>query len=218
MELLAKVVDKGSTDNSRSGGYNGGYKTKITSIACDKWSGDRKLTARQYRVWKKHVLGIAQHHKLSDEETAFMISLNVTGIAKQALDIFENEDFLKPEILGQIWEILDEQHEELAHVRADEAYKSWEVAHRKHGESMNTWITNLKKIKLEIEAQDKEMIISRRQYASKLMRGSGLSLEKRTQVLFNSGGLYEPDRLSAVLRTMHREIQIIMNVKVKHIL
>ena len=39
MELLAKVVDKG-TDNSRPGGNSGGYKTKITSISCDKWSGD----------------------------------------------------------------------------------------------------------------------------------------------------------------------------------
>ena len=39
------------------------------------------------------------------------------------------------------------------------------------------------------------------------MRGSGLSQEKRTQVLFNSGGLYDPDRLSAVLRTTHRDIQ-----------
>ena len=101
----------------------------------------------------------------SDEETAFLISLNVTGQAKLALDIFENEDYLDPKILGQIWEILHEQHEELAHVRADEAYKSWEVAHRKQGESMNTWITNLKQIKLELEAQDKEMLISRRQYA-----------------------------------------------------
>ena len=72
---------------------------------------------------------------------------------------------------------------------------------------MNTWITNLNKIKLKLEAQDQELVISRRMYASKLMRGTGLSQEKRTQVLFNDGGLYDPDRLSAVLRTAHRDIQ-----------
>ncbi len=72
---------------------------------------------------------------------------------------------------------------------------------------MNTWITNLNKIKLELEAQDKEMVISRRMYASKLMRGTGLSQEKKTQVLFNVGGLYDPDSLSAVLKTTHKDIQ-----------
>ncbi len=40
------------------------------------------------------------------------------------------------------------------------------------------------------------------------MRGSGLSSEKRTQVfLFNAGGVYDPDRLSAVLRTTRKDIQ-----------
>ncbi len=43
-------------------------------------------------------------------------------------------------------------------MRADEAYKAWETAHRKHGESMNTWIINIKKIKLELEAQDAAMV------------------------------------------------------------
>ncbi len=44
MELLAKVVEKGA-DNSRGSG--GGYKTKLTSITCQKWSGDEKLTVKQ---------------------------------------------------------------------------------------------------------------------------------------------------------------------------
>ncbi len=44
-------------------------------------------------------------------------------------------------------------------------------------------------------------------YASKLMRGPGLSQEQRTQVLFNAGGVYDPERLSQVLRTTHRDIQ-----------
>ncbi len=95
IELLAKVVDKGADNRS---GQSGNFKTKLTSIQCDKWSGDRKLTARQYRAWKKHIQGIAQYHTLSDTESAFLISLNVTGQAKIALDIFENEDFANPKI------------------------------------------------------------------------------------------------------------------------
>ncbi len=92
-----------------------------------------------------------------------------------------------------MWKILDDQHEELDHVRADEAYKAWVTAHRKHGESLNTWTMNLQKVKLELpEAKYNEMILSRRMYASKLMRGSGLSADKRALVLFNAGGIMVP--------------------------
>ena len=202
-ELLAKVVEKGT--DTRSGG--GGYRPKLTSIICNKWSGDRKLKAKDYRVWKKHIQGIAMHNQLSDQDQAFLISLNVTGQAQVALDIFENEDFADAKIFDKIWSTLDEQHEQLAHVRIDEAYKAWETAHRKHGESMNTWIINLKKIKLELDAQDIECVISRRMYASKLMRGSGLPSDKRIQVLFHAGGVYDPEKLSTVLRLSHGDIQ-----------
>ena len=83
----------------------------------------------------------------------------------------------------------------------------WETAHRKDGESMNTWINNLRKIKLELEAQDDKVIISKRYYASKLMRGSGLSSKERAQCLWNAGGIYEPEGLISVLRTTYATIE-----------
>jgi hypothetical protein len=36
--------------------------------------------------------------------------------AKDALDIFEIDDYEDPKVLLQIWQTLDEQREELAHV------------------------------------------------------------------------------------------------------
>ncbi len=97
IELLAKVLDKGADDSRGSG--SSGYKTKLISIICEKWSGDKKLTARQYRAWKKHIQGIMKYHSLTDTASAFLISLNVTGQAKQALDVFENDDYDNPKIL-----------------------------------------------------------------------------------------------------------------------
>jgi hypothetical protein len=72
---------------------------------------------------------------------------------------------------------------------------------------MNTWILNLKKIRLELEAQDPEMVISKRMYASKLMRGSGLNHGVRAQSLNNAGCMYDPERLSQALRTTHKDMQ-----------
>ena len=109
------------------------YRHKLTQIVVDKWSADRSKTAKQYRSWKKHILGVAQQYGLKQEETAFVIQLNCVGQAKILLDIFEVEDFQKPDILQQVWHFLDAQHEELEHVRTDDAYTAWERAHRKHG-------------------------------------------------------------------------------------
>ncbi len=73
-------------------------------------------------------------------------------LRRKKLFIFEVDDFDDPNILATIWQILDDQRKELQVL--GKAYKSWETARRKHGESMNTWIIHLKKIELELEAQD----------------------------------------------------------------
>ena len=182
------------------------YKQKLTSIVVDKWSGGKGSTAKQYRAWKKRIQAIAIQYGLKDTEVAFLITINCTGVAREALEIFEPEDFKKANILEQVWQILDQNHEELDHISQDDAYKQWETAHRKHGESMNTWINNLKKIKLELEAQDPEINISRRYYASKLMRGSGLNAKERATCLHFNGGVYDPIGLMNVLRTTYSSI------------
>jgi hypothetical protein len=171
------------------------YKQKLTSIIVEKWSGGKGATAKSYRAWKKLIQSVAIQYGLRDSETAFLIKINCIGFAKEALDIFEPEDYTKPGILKDTWDVLDSHHEELDHIRQDDTYKQWETAHRKHGESMNTWINNLRKVKSELEAQDTQVVISRRYYASKLMRGSGLNSKERAQVLWNAGGVYDPDGL-----------------------
>ena len=88
----------------------------------------------------------------------------------------------------------------MEHERADDAYCAWESAHRKPGQSIDEWLTYLRKTKLDVEAQDSTLVISDRQLASKMLRGAGLPHEKRAQVLFNCGGIYEPLRMETVLR------------------
>ncbi len=105
---------------------------------------------------------MATHVGLIDAEQERLIQFNVTSHAKNAVDIFEIEDYDDPKILAQLWQTLDDQREELSRVRADEEYMAWKTAHHKHGESMNTWITHLKKMKLELKAPDTEMVLSRR--------------------------------------------------------
>ena len=47
---------------------------------------------------------------------------------------------------------------------------------------MSDWIVHLQKCKLELEAQDTDIKVSKQQMASKMLRGAGLPQEKKAQV------------------------------------
>ena len=82
----------------------------------------------------------------------------------------------------------------------DDAYSALEIAHRKPGQSIDEWATCLHKTQLEVEAQDHHLFTSDTELASKMLRGAGLPQEKRAQVLFKCGGIYDPLRMETVLR------------------
>ena len=177
----------------------GDSKRNLANIRLDEFSGGTDVSARAYRMWKKSVFAKARLHKLTDSELALVIYTEVKGKAKELLEILEISDLERPDGLDMVWEILDQAHEKMEHERADDAYDGWESARRKHGQSMEEWISYIKKIKLEMEAHDEDVVISAKQMASKMLRGSGLPSEKRAQVLFNAGGKYVPDRIATVL-------------------
>ena len=51
-----------------------------------------------------------------------------------------------------------------------------------------------------LEAQDDDVFILNVQMASKMLRGASVAPEKKSHVLFNSGGVLPPDRMETVLR------------------
>ena len=181
----------------------GESKRNLANIRLDEFSGGADVSARAYRMWKKSVYAKARLHKLTDSELALIIYTEVKGKAKELLEILEISDLERPDGLDMVWQILDQAHEKMEHERADDAYDGWENARRRHGQSMEEWISNIKKIKLEMEAHDEDVVISAKQMASKMLRGSGLPSEKRAQVLFNAGGKYVPDRIATVLRVTY---------------
>ena len=63
---------------------------------------------------------------------------------------------------------------------------------------MDEWMLYLHGVKLELGAKYRAVVISDRLMASMILRGSGLSAEKRAQVLFNCGGTLDPGRMETV--------------------
>ena len=167
-------------------------------MGLDEFSGGQSVSA--HRTWKKSVKIQKEVNGLPDTELALLIYSQVKGKAKSALEILEVDELQSPEGLAMVWSILDRAHERMEHERLDEAYAAWDAARRKHGQSMDEWIVYLRKVKLELETQDTSVVITSKMLASKMLRGAGLIAEKRAQVLFNCGGVYDPDRLETVLR------------------
>ena len=124
---------------------------------------------------------------------------SVTGKAKQLLEVLTIEDLKQENALDLVWALLDKCHEKMEHEREDKAYERWEQAHRRHGQDMNEWCTHLRKSLLELRTQDPETVISDKQLASKMLRGSGISQKEQAQVLFNCGGQRDADKTETVL-------------------
>ena len=163
------------------------------------------MTAKEYRAWKKSIEVSRKFHDLDDSETALLTYSHCEGEAKDLIDIMEDEDLIAPGGLAMLWQLLD-GHDQLQHERTGDAYFHWETAARKPGQPMDYWTTSLRRLRLELEAQDPEAAISDRQLASKMIKRSGLTKEQCAQVLFNSGGKYVSKRVETVLRVTYPDI------------
>jgi hypothetical protein len=181
-------------------------KHGLATLRLDEFRSGRETTTHQYRSWRKQVLITQRLHGLSDPELALVMYTQVKGWAKQLLEILEVKDLEQPGGLAMIWSILDRAHERTEHERADDAYAAWETAHRRAGSSIEEWLTYLRNVKRELEAQDPNIVITDKQWASKMLQGAGLPYDKKAQILFNCGGAYDPLRMETVLRVSFPKI------------
>ena len=200
LQPIIQILAETQLELATKGGSGGKPRGVLASLKLEEFRGGRETTTRQYRAWKKQTVITQKLYGLTDAELALIIYTQVRGRAKQLLEILEVTDLEKPDGLEMVWKILDRAHERMEHERADDAYGAWESAHRKPGQSIDEWLTYLRKTKLDVEAQDITLVISDKQLASKMLRGAGLPQDKKAQVLFNCGGIYEPLRMETVLR------------------
>ena len=120
-------------------------RAALATLKLEEFRGGRETTTYQYRAWKKQAMITQKLYGLTDAELALIIYTQARGRAKQLLEILEVDDLEKPDGLEMVWKILDRAHERMEHERADDAYSAWESAHRKPGQSIDEWLTYLRK-------------------------------------------------------------------------
>ena len=177
LQHVLRTMADAHRDMALKVGVQNQNKRNLASVRIEEFNGGSGVSVHSYRMWKKSVLATSRLYKLTEQELALVIYTQVKGKAKNMLDIFEIDDLERPDGLDMVWKILDQAHENMEHERADEAYANWEQARRRHGQSMDEWISFVKKVRLEMEAHDPSLVISDRQMASKMLRGAGLPTE-----------------------------------------
>ena len=73
---------------------------------------------------------------------------------------------------------------------------------------MQDWCNYVRKLRMELIAQDPDSAVSDKSLASKMLRGSGLTRKERAQVLFNCGGTLDSGRVETVLKVTYSDMQL----------
>ena len=205
LNMLAKT-QRDLVRKATGGDHGDGRSKNLASVKIEEFFGEKGTSAYSYRQWKKSVEVTRRSHELNDQKLAMIMYTQLKGMAKKRVEILELTDLERPDVLQIIWEILDRSYEQLQHERVDDAYHAWDSLHRRPGQSMEDYITRVRRVKLEMESMDSASKISDQALASKMLRGAGLSHEKRAQALINCGGVYDPTRLETVLRVTFPKI------------
>ena len=105
-----------------------------------------------------------------------------------------------------VWSLLDETCDKLEQEKYDDIHEKWESIRRLPGQSIADYINHLKKLKLELLTEDKEKVISAKEWGRKLLRCANLTQEQQSQVFLFAGAVYNALRIEAVMRKMFARI------------
>ena len=155
------------------------HTRNLAGIKIEEFGGEKGTIPHAYRQWKKSVEVTKRLHLLGDQDLAMIMYTQLAGLAKKRVEILEIQDLERDDILQVLWQILDRNYEQMTHERADDAYNAWDNVSRRPGQSMEDYITRLRRVKLEMESMDSGSRISDQTLASKMLRGAGLRLEKK---------------------------------------
>ena len=201
---LVRLQDRDRADDD--GGAPRRRQLLLSQVELPEFDGSVGTTTQRYREWRKAVEVVRSLNQLTDSELALLIYSQVSGRAKELIDVLEPGDLRGEDAVAVIFAIYDDAFEKMDHERLDKAWHDWERAHRRLGHPIIDWLTYLRKKRMELQIEDPASSISDVALASKMLRGSGLSQRERSQVLFNCGGVYDSRRMEVVLKTAHGKL------------
>ena len=171
-------------------------RSSLGSVKIEEFYGGRS----RYRKWKTAVQAQEVLYRLEEEELSMLIYLSTKKDARDVLDQQPISEFTKPGGIKLVWKLLDEAFGETEEELFERAEMECNTYRRIPGQSIATYLGQLKRLKAQYMRVDPQSIMSDRAWAQRMLNRSGLSRRKRLDVFFSAGGKYQAKEIENALR------------------
>ena len=127
--LLTKLLEGNPLIRQGGESFNAPKARILAVVKIPPFSGETTTSARQYKEWRKAIQLTKQLNGLEDKDLALLLFSQLTGRAKELIEILDLDDFEEDKVLDMIWEILDSAFETMEHQRLHDVHRVWEGAH-----------------------------------------------------------------------------------------
>eukprot|EP00971_Amphidinium_carterae_P058427 1155852-Amphidinium_carterae.1 len=176
-------------------------KTSLSSIKLDRFDGNR-TNREAYRQWRKVILAHQRLYQLDTSELDMLIYLATTGEARETINVLTIDELRNDTGLQRLWDLLDAAYDAPEADRFETARVKYEQCRWRPGQSVDSYITELRRCRLEYLAEDAHTVISERSYSHKLLHSAGLRHRDAREVYYLSGELESMKRVEQVLRML----------------
>ena len=185
--LLMKKYKQGSHERPKS---------SLGSVRVEDFYGERN----KYRTWKRVVLAQQKLYQLENQELSMLVYLSCKKEARDVLDQLTLEEMMQKDGLERIWRLLDEAYDESAEEHFERIEGEFMGYRRLPGQSVASYLSQLKRLKAEYQREDPETKFSSRSWAQRMLVRASLSRRERLDVFFSAGGSYDPKAIERALR------------------
>ena len=171
-------------------------KSSLGSVKIVEFYGERS----RYLKWKRAVQAQQQLYKLEEEELAMLIYLSTKKDARDCLDQMAISEFTRLGGLRLVWKLLDEGFGESEDELFERAEQEFNTYRRLPGQSIATYVGQLKRLRAQYQRVDPETHISDRAWSQRMLNRASLSRRERLDVFFSAGGKYQSRDIETALR------------------
>ena len=190
------------TSTNAGGGHRGDHFSNLSV-----YSGSRKKGA--YKQWRREVNVFLLAYSVPSEQIGPRLWLRLAGEARDAVEQLDLEKDLAVEgghktLLAILDSVFDQEECDVI----DDAVNEFWNCRREAGQSMETYITNLKTAMVRMRKEDPETRISNKAFGVIMLKRAGLTAQERQQVLSATNATYDADRIETALKRLFKDVAV----------
>ena len=139
-------------------------------------------------------------YRLEEAELSMLVYLSTKKDARDVLDQQPISEYTRAGGIRVLWRLLDEAFGETEDEWFERAETEFTSYRRLPGQSIATYLGQLKRLKAQYMRADPGTTISDRAWSQRMLNRASLSRRERLDVFFSANGRYEPTSIETALR------------------